>query len=176
MPMLRTPATLAEALEEIERLNFQLALAKGPGTTAKGFLRPRHRMVGAWTSMWTRCTNPNSADWCNYGARGVRVCDRWRDFGTFLADVGERPHGMTLDRIDSSGNYEPGNVRWATVYEQNDNRRTAKLNIEKAEQIRRRYADGEEQKTLAAEFGVSKQLVCNIVAGRYWVRAGRESA
>jgi hypothetical protein len=78
--------------------------------------------------MIERCTNPNSPTYKNYGARGVTVCARWRKFEDFYADVGSRPPGTSLDRYpNKSGNYEPGNVRWATRLEQNNNMRTNRL-------------------------------------------------
>jgi len=82
-----------------------------------------------WQSMLDRCLNANCTAYKNYGGRGIKVCDRWRDdFANFLADVGERPPGRELDRYpNNDGNYEPGNVRWATVEENQNNKRTNHL-------------------------------------------------
>lgn len=77
--------------------------------------------------MLQRCLNPNSDNYRWYGGRGITICLEWIDsFDAFLADMGERPTGMTLDRINPDGNYEPGNVRWATPKEQARNRRRAR--------------------------------------------------
>jgi hypothetical protein len=79
----------------------------------------------SWISMVNRCTSEKATGYANYGGRGIKVCDRWRDFRNFLADMGERPSlGHSIDRFPNvDGNYEPGNVRWATRAEQAVNRR-----------------------------------------------------
>lgn len=77
-----------------------------------------------WGDIIARCTNPNHPAWKYYGGRGIKVCERWHIFENFLADVGELPGpGLTIDREDNSGNYEPGNIRWITMKEQAANRR-----------------------------------------------------
>lgn len=82
-----------------------------------------------WSGMKNRCISPNDISYPNYGGRGIAVCDRWRDsFESFLADMGRRPSpNHSIDRIDNTGNYEPGNVRWATRTEQQRNLRSNRL-------------------------------------------------
>jgi hypothetical protein len=81
----------------------------------------------AWQAMHNRCKNPNVREYKRYGARGIKVCQRWSVFEKFLADVGLRPHaGLSLDRINNDGDYEPGNVKWSTPKEQANNRRKPK--------------------------------------------------
>jgi hypothetical protein len=87
----------------------------------------QHPLRQTWKSMLTRCTNPRSRSYRNYGGRGIAVCERWSDLAAFVADIetaiGPRPAGHTLDRIDNDRNYEPGNLRWATPREQARNQR-----------------------------------------------------
>lgn len=91
------------------------------GHTAGGGRSPTYQ---SWSSMVARATNPGNKNWADYGGRGIQVCDAWRySFETFLADLGERPEGTSIDRINVDGDYEPSNCRWATAPEQRANRR-----------------------------------------------------
>jgi hypothetical protein len=80
-----------------------------------------------WRSMLQRCLNERCKDYARYGARGITVHSSWLDFAVFLADMGVRPEGTTLDRIDNDGPYAPGNCRWSSAREQSSNRRTTRL-------------------------------------------------
>jgi len=84
------------------------------------------------------------------------------------AELGPRPIGMSIDRIDNNAGYVPGNLRWATYTTQNRNRRSSKLSQADVDQIRQRYAEGTLQKVLAKQFGVTKGTVCEIIRGHIW--------
>lgn len=125
----------------------------------------------SWSSMKMRCTWPKFRGFHRYGGRGIQVCDRWANsFENFLADMGERPPGTTLDRFpNNDGNYEPGNCRWATHKEQSLNRSYVKLNYEKAAEIRARRAAGAPYKQLAADYGVAVGTIEGVVRGKSWI-------
>jgi hypothetical protein len=146
--------------------------------------RPVYR---TWASMLQRCRNPNAPGYEYYGDRGITVCARWDpqqggSFSNFLADMGERPEGMSIDRIDNDGNYEPGNCRWATQAQQIANRPKGRRawsaeararqgashranNAARDESIRREFLAGATASQLAEQYGVLPHRIRRIVKG-----------
>jgi hypothetical protein len=121
----------------------------------------------SWHTMVYRCTSPKSPNFEYYGGRGITVCERWRNsFEAFLEDMGERPPGTSLERIDNNGNYEPGNCKWATRGEQQRNSRNAKLTQADVDWIRSRPPLSLRQ--MARQLGVSSPTVILIANGRKW--------
>lgn len=126
--------------------------------------------------MLQRCGNPDRADWPRYGGRRIAVCQRWRRFENFLSDMGVCPAGLTLDRIDNNGNYEPGNCQWTGWEQQYRNRRSnggerhpnAKLSVEDVAQIRWLASRGVTHRRLGSLFGVSGSNVGYIVRREAW--------
>lgn len=88
----------------------------------------RSRTYNTWCAMKDRCYNANNEDFHHYGGRGITICERWNNsFEAFFEDMGEKPLRMSIERINTNGNYEPGNCRWATQKEQTRNKRTNRL-------------------------------------------------
>lgn len=120
-------------LEVFSRAGKKTAAANSRKGAAKAALSRTHHghatdarrssTYNTWQAMRQRCSNPKNIKFHLYGGRGVTVCARWSVFEHFLADMGERPTGRTLDRINPFGNYEPNNCRWATPKEQANNTR-----------------------------------------------------
>lgn len=94
--------------------------------THGGFNRSR-KTYQSWSDMKQRCLNPACVAYRNYGARGISICRLWLKFENFLLDMGEKPEGLSLERKDVNGNYEPDNCKWATKLEQNGNRRDCRF-------------------------------------------------
>jgi hypothetical protein len=129
------------------------------------------RTYASWSMMITRCTNPTFPGYRLYGARGISVCERWSGtdgFASFLEDMGERPAGTSLDRINSDGHYEPGNCRWATPTTQARNTSRVVLNEAIVSEIRRRVAAGESIDSIASASGANRHTVYDVIRRRTW--------
>ncbi len=107
---------------------YQREIAKTVGNRSRTHGLTNSSIYAIWDSMHQRCTNPNRKDFVKYGARGILVCERWKEFHNFFADMGDKPAGMSLDRVDNSKGYSPENCRWATAKQQNRNQ-SSNVNI-----------------------------------------------
>lgn len=127
-----------------------------------------HPLRPVFDQMWSRCTNPNNTSYDRYGARGIAVCNEWRDFDRFCADMGDKPSPKhTLDRIDSNGGYEPNNCRWATKKQQSRNR-TNTIDQNTANAIKEFFRLGKSNKEIAALMAIPYSKVQCVTSGKTW--------
>ncbi len=133
-----------------------------------------HGMAGSrvyvtWQTMKHRCSPTSTGkDRRLYYGKGVRVCSEWQSFENFLSDMGDRPKGTSLDRIDSNGNYEPNNCRWATPVQQGRNTKRCVLTEDLAREIRELHQKGIPFKKLAELFSVRPNHILQVVEGKIW--------
>lgn len=127
------------------------------------------RTYQAWKAMRQRCNNSKTSAYKNYGGRGINICSHWDKFENFFEDMGEAPKGLTLDRINNDGNYEPQNCRWTTYLQQAQNNRRAKLNIFKVKLIKKLLQESLfTQQKIADIFKISRSTICSIKTGKTW--------
>lgn len=150
---------------EVNSASKPYATTHGHTSLAEG---RRTSTYTTWEAMRRRCIDEKHDNFANYGGRGIKVCDRWLMFENFLADMGERPFGKTIDRREADGDYEPGNCFWATAKEQNRRRRAGKLNAEKVKEIRALREAGETMRSIAARYGVNSSTVSDVVHHKIW--------
>ena len=148
--------TIVDQWRLVRSLNYSCGCARRARFLTHGDTRTA--TWRSWANMIRRCYQKNHPTFLHYGSRGIAVCERWRNFESFLADMGQRPPGMSIERKDVDGNYEPANCKWATTDEQNNNKRTthwvevdgARLSLSKAcrlkgipyDRVRQRLAGG----------------------------------
>lgn len=160
--------------KDVFAANLRRGLSTSCGclSAAKTSARSRtHGMTGTptyrtWESMLNRCNNPRNSSHVNYGGRGIKVCDRWASFENFLSDMGEKPEkGMSIERLDVNGNYEPGNCIWADPKTQARNTRRTRLSAELVGALRRGDVTVDEA---VSSTGCSRATAMHAKNGRNW--------
>jgi hypothetical protein len=122
-----------------------------------------------WHGMFRRCYDPRHIDFKNYGARGIKVCERWYSFANFLADMGDRPEGLVLERINNNKGYSPKNCKWATWKEQYRNKRSNGWNRLTPKQVLAiRHDPRRPYRLIAADYGVTRHMIGMIIRGDVW--------
>lgn len=130
------------------------------------------RTYRTWKEMRQRCLNKNSDKWQWYGGRGILICAEWNSFERFLSDMGDRPEGKTIDRIDNDGNYCKDNCRWADQKEQTRKQSHCVVTVDMAKSIKDDYANSEKyrglQSYISKKYKVSRTVINSILKGRSW--------
>lgn len=135
-------------------------------STKHGLLTRKGRSptYNTWLNMIRRCTKTDDPRYPDWGGRGITVCERWLDYPAFLADMGERPPGMSIERINNDHGYEPGNCRWETYARQQRNTRSVTLTRPKILEIRRLYGQQTSIKDIAEATSVRRHTVGTVCA------------
>jgi hypothetical protein len=124
-----------------------------------------------WKSMKQRCYNKKNKSYKNYGGRGIKMCDRWKNsFIEFYKDVGKKPEGLSINRKNNDEGYTPQNCEWSNRKEQNRNSRNCKLSEHKAITIKRLYSEGFLINEIAILYRVSDSMISHIITKRNWRR------
>lgn len=171
-------ARMSETVELKAKAEFE---RKSAAMTRHGHTRSDAGVAGqsptyiTWQAMRARCRLSHRDSEAKYANRGITYDPSWDNFEQFLLDMGERPAGMTLDRVDNDGPYNARNCRWATPTQQARNRRNTRLNYGQAVEVAYRRLSGESCQSLALEFGCSESLPREIASGRTWKDALAEA-
>ena len=131
-------------------------------------MKTESKSYSSWAAMMQRCYNPNDSHFNLYGGRGIAVCDRWQESENFVEDMGERPVGHSIERIDNDQGYSPENCKWIPMGMQQRNTRKTKLTMVAAREIRMLSKRGYSQRELAKEFGVSPGSIQQVLENRTW--------
>ena len=152
-----------EHLRSMDRSSFKRKTGPREGS------KIHHPLYATWQAMIRRCYSPSEASYRNYGGRGIGVCEEWRnDFWSFVRDMGDRPKGTSIDRIDNDMWYEPSNCRWATPVEQTRNRRCNVLDEADVSFIRTLLSFGMTPTAIGSEYGLGASRISHIKHSHSW--------